>query len=91
MTFSLATKSAYGKCSSCRFPFSAVRNATTKATDYSTFTFWEILNVFVYKRYGYFSVLAAIIRENFDKQLWIAKSEGFAIHLSTRPSGAKCE
>ena len=33
MTFSLATKSANGKCSSCRFPFSAVRNATTKATD----------------------------------------------------------
>ena len=91
MTFSSATKSACGKSSSCRFSFSAARNAITKATDYSAFSFWEILNVIAYKRYGFFSVLAAIIRENFDKQLWIAKSEGSAIHLSTRPSGAKCE
>ena len=83
MTFSLATKSARGKSSSCRFSFSAARNAITKATDYSAFSFWEILNVIAYRRYGFFSVLV--------KQLWIAKSEGSAIHLSTRPSGAKCE
>ena len=78
MTFSSATKS-----SSCQVSFSAARNTTTKATDNLTFSFWEILNVIFYKRYRFFSVLAAIIRENFDKQLWIEKSEGFAIHLST--------
>ena len=57
----------------------------TNAIDYLTFPFWEILNVIVYKRYRFFSVLAAIIRENLDKQPWIEKSEGFAIHLSTWP------
>ena len=80
MTFSSATKS-----SSCQVSFSATRNTTTKATDNLTFSFWEILNVIFYKQYGFFSVLAAIIRENFDKQLWIEKSEGFAIQLSTWP------
>ena len=78
MTFSSATKS-----SSCRVSFSTARNATTKAIDYLTFAFWEILNVIFYRRYGFFSVLAAMIRENLDKQPWIEKSEGFAIHLST--------
>ena len=78
MTYSSATKS-----SSCRVLFSAARNATTKATDYLTFPFRETLNVIVYKRYRFFSVLAAIIRENLDKQQWIEKSEGYTIHLST--------
>ena len=31
------------------------------------------LNVTVCKRYGFFSVLAAIIRENSDKRPWIEK------------------
>ena len=57
----------------------------TNAIDYLTFSFWKILKVIVYKRYGFFSVLAAIIRENLNKQPWIDKSEGFAIHLSTWP------
>ena len=78
MTYSSATKS-----SGCRVSFSAARNATTKATDYLTFPFRETLNVIVYKRYRFFSVLAAIIRENLDKQQWIEKSEGYAIYLST--------
>ena len=79
-------KSARGKSSSCRFSFSAVRNANTKATEYATFgfsfsilvffSFWELysinyllLNLIVCQRYGFFSVLAAIIRESSDKQL----------------------
>ena len=72
-------KSASGKSSSCRFSFSAERNANTKATEYATFDFsfsilvffpfLESLNLIVCHRYGYFSVLAAIIRENSDKQL----------------------
>ena len=78
MTFSSATKS-----SSCRVSFSAARNVITKAPDHLTFPFWEILNVIVDKRYGFFRGLAAIIRENLNKQPWIEKSEGFAVHLST--------
>ena len=35
--------------------------------------------------------LAAIIGENSDKQLWLENREGFAVHSSTRPSGAKGE
>ena len=43
-------------------------------------------------RCGFFSVLAAIIRKNFDKRLWINKNgEGFAVCSSTWPSGAKGE
>ena len=57
----------------------------TNAIDYLTFPFWKILNVIVYKRYGFFSILAAIIREHLNKQPWIDKSEGFAIPLSTWP------
>ena len=70
-------KSACNKSSSCRFSFSAARNAITKATEYVThgfsfrilvfFSFWESLNVTVCKRYVFFSVLAAIIRKNFGK------------------------
>ena len=72
-------KSASGKSSSCRFSFSAERNANIKATEYATFgfsfsilvffPFQESLNLIVCQRYGFFSVLAAIIRENSDKQL----------------------
>ena len=69
-------KSASGKSSSCRFSFSAERNANTKATECATFfsilvffLFLESLNLIVCQRYGFFSVLAAIIRENSDKQL----------------------
>ena len=51
MTFFSATKSC-----SCRVSFSAAGNATTKATDYLTFVFWEILNVIFYTRYGFFNV-----------------------------------
>ena len=72
-------KSVRGKSSSCRFSFSDERNANTKATEYATFDFsfsilvffpfLESLNLIVCHRYGYFSVLAAIIREKSDKQL----------------------
>ena len=64
--------------SSCRFSFSAERNFNTKATEQATFGFYfsvlvfflfqESLNHIVCQRYGFFSVLAAIIRESSDKQ-----------------------
>ena len=38
-------------------------------------------NVTAYKLYGFFSVLATIIRENSDK--WIENGKGFAVHSST--------
>ena len=70
-------KAANGKSSSCRFSFSAERNANTKATEYATFGFSFIYigflplreNLIVRQRYGFFSVLAAIIRESSDNQL----------------------
>ena len=72
-------KSVCGKSSGCRFSFSAARNALTKATDFVTFGFSfltslvsfplkESLNVSVSKRYGFFSVLAAVIRTYPDKR-----------------------
>ena len=64
--------------SSCRFSFSAERNFNTKATEQATFGFYfsvlvfflfqESLNHIVCQRYGFFSVLAAIIRESSEKQ-----------------------
>ena len=84
--------SACVKSSSCRFLSSAARNASTKATEYISFgfrfrnlvsfLFQESLNVTVFKRYEFFSVLAAI-RENSDKRLWIENGEGFAVHSSS--------
>ena len=72
-------KSASGKSSSCRFSFSDVRNANTKATEYATFgfsftilvffPFQESLNIIICQRYGFFGVLSAIIRESSDKHL----------------------
>ena len=73
-------KSASSNSSSCRFSFSDERNANMiKATEYATFgfsfsilvffPFQESLNLILCQRYGFFSVLAAIIRENSDKQL----------------------
>ena len=63
-------KWASDKSSSCRFSFSAERNANTKATENVTFgfsfsilvffPFKESLNLTVYRQYGFFSVLAAI-------------------------------
>ena len=41
------------------------------------------LNVTVCKRYGFFSVLAAIIREHSDKRPWIEKGGGFIVRSST--------
>ena len=35
------------------------------------FPFWEGLNLIAWVRYGFFSVLAAIIRENSDKQILV--------------------
>ena len=77
---------------SCRFLLSAAWNAITKATEYVTFSFsfrilvflpfWQSLNVTVCKRYGFFSVLAAILRTNPDKRPWIENSESFAVHSS---------
>ena len=92
-------KSVCGKSSGRRFSFSAARNALTKATDFVTFGFSfltslvsfplkESLNVSVSKRYGFFSVLAAVIRTNPDKRPWIEDGEGFAAHTITWPRGA---
>ena len=74
-----------GKSFSCGFSCSDARNATIKATEYVTFDFsfrilvlfplQEILNVTVSKKYEFFSVLAAKIRENFDKLPWIESGE----------------
>ena len=47
------------------------------------------LNVIVCKRYGFFSVLAAIIWKNSHKRPWIENDGGFAVHSSTWPRGAK--
>ena len=49
------------------------------------------MNVTVCKWYGFFSALAAITRENFDKKPWIENGKDFAIHSSIWPSGAKGE
>ena len=72
-------KSISDKSSSCLFSFSAERNANPKATEHVTFgfsfsilvffPFWESLNLTACQQYGFFSVLAAIIRESSDKQL----------------------
>ena len=72
-------KSTSDKSSSCLFSFSAERNANPKATEHVTFgfsfsilvffPFWESLNLTACQQYGFFSVLAAIIRESSDKQL----------------------
>ena len=44
-------KSASGKSSSCRFSFSAERNANTKATEYATFGFsFSILVFFLFEK-----------------------------------------
>ena len=44
----------------------------------------EKFNVIFYKQYGYFTVLAAIIRENSNKQSRIERNgEGFALLSST--------
>ena len=74
-----------GKSFSCGFSCSDARNATIKATEYVTFDFSfrilvlfpskEILNVTVSKKYEFFIVLAAKIRENFDKLPWIESGE----------------
>ena len=92
-------KAACDKSSSSRFLFSAARNAITKVTEYVTigfsfrilyfFPFRKSLNVTVCKRYEFFSVLAATIRENFQKQPWIENGDGFALHLSTWLRGKK--
>ena len=71
---------------SCRFLLSAARNAITKATEFVTFSFsFRILemDVTVCKRYGFFRVLAAIIRTNPDKWPWIENGESFAVHSWT--------
>ena len=49
------------------------------------------MNVTVCERYGFFSVLATIIKKNYDKRPWIENGERFAVHSSTWPSGAKGE
>ena len=53
-----------------------------------SFPLKESLNVSVSKRYGFFSVLAAVIRTNPDKRPWIEDGEGFAAHTLTWPRGA---
>ena len=53
------------------------------------FPIWDSLNVNIYKRRGFFSVLEAIIRDNCDKQPWIKNGEDLAVHASTWPSGVE--
>ena len=55
------------------------------------FPFLESLNFTVSQRYRFFSVLTATIRESSDKLPCIENREGFAVHSSTWPSGAKGE
>ena len=84
-------KSAGGKSSNCRFSFSAGRNANTKATKYANFgssfsilvffPFEESLNLIVCQRYGFLSVLAAIIRESSDKRLVLRIVKGLPFIL----------
>ena len=72
-------KSACSKSSSCRFSFSATRNAISKATEYVTFSFsyrilvffpfQESLNATICKRQEFSNVLAAIIRKNSTNDL----------------------
>ena len=45
----------------------------------------QSLNVTVYKPYGFFSVLAAIIRTNPDKRPWIENGEDFARPFTHQP------
>ena len=93
----LSKKSACGKSSSCRFLFSAKRNAIEYVAFGFSFRVWvfspfrESLNVTICKRYWFFSVLAAIIRRVSYKRPWIENGEGFAVHSSTWPTGAKGE
>ena len=47
------------------------------------------LNVTICKLYGFFRVLATIIRENSGRRPWNENGEGFAVHSSTWPSGVK--
>ena len=93
-------KSACGKSSNCRFLFSAARISITKAAEYVAldffrilvfFPFYESFDVTVFKRWWFFSVLVAIIRQNYDKRPWIENGEGFAVHSSTWRSCAKGE
>ena len=96
-------RSASGKSSGCRFSLSAERNANAKATKCATFGFpFSILDIgflpllgkfepHICQWYGFFSVLAAIIRESSNKQLVIENREDFAVHSSTWPSSAKGE
>ena len=68
-------------------------SAITKVTEYVTFgfsfrilfffPFRKSLNVTVCKRYEVFSVLAATIRENFEKQPWIGKGEALLFICQT--------
>ena len=93
----LSKKSACGKSSSCRFLFSAKRNAIEYVAFGFSFRVWvffpfrESLNVTICKRYWFFSVLAALIRRVSYKRPWIENGEGFAVHSSTWPTGAKGE
>ena len=94
-------KSARGKSFSCRFSFSAERNANTKAAEYLTFDFsfsilfsspsrkvWASLSV---SDTDFFSVLAAIIRGFSRQTACIENREGFAVHSPAWPSDAKGE
>ena len=49
----------------------------------------ESLDVIVCERYGFFNVLAAIIRESCDMRPWIEIGDGFTVHSLTRPRARK--
>ena len=79
-------KSASGKSSSCRFSFSAERNANTKATEYVTFGFSFVYWFFFPSRKVWTSLSVS------DTDFFcIENCESFAIHSSPWPSGAKGE
>ena len=95
-------KSVSGKSSGCRFSFSAERNANTKATEYVTFGFsFEYCGFLPPLEKSEPHCLSAIriflkcFRRHYSKKLWqttcIENREGFAVHSSTWPSGAKGE
>ena len=92
-------KSPSGKSSTCRFSFSAERNANTNATEYATFgfsfsvlvffPFWKSLNLIVCQRYGIFRCFSHHNSRKLRQTTCIENREGSAVHSSTWPSGAK--
>ena len=62
-----------------------MRNFRFFSPYFGFFPLLQSLNVTVYKQYGFFSVLAAIIRTNPDKRPWIENGEDFARPFTHQP------